>query len=111
MLRELIIMAVRAGGAVAVPAALSGPASAQENARIAATWDSSGTLRVYDQGAVAVGVTTQTAQTPTDNTRCDLYTSTVSIVWNAVKGHRFTAIAVSDDDFEIGWGRWTPLPG
>lgn len=114
MFRKLVIMAVLAGSAVAVPPALSGPASAETD-HIAATWDSSGALRVYDHGAIAADLTTQSTQTPTDNARCDLYTSTVSIVWNAVGGHRFTAIAASDDDFAAGWRAldsttWRMLP-
>lgn len=116
MFRRLIAIAALGCSAIAIPAAVSGPASAQETSHIAATWDApDSAARVYDHGAVSADVSTRTVRTPTDNARCDLYTSTVTIVWHATGGHRFTAISVSDDDYAIGMRAldttaWSMLP-
>lgn len=109
-----VLLAVALLGAPAAGATQPAP---EGTSHLGSTWDApSSHVRVFDRKAVSATVTPFTERTPTDNPRCDLYTTTFPMRWQAAPGHKLTAIVTEDDTYAYSWtaldtATWTMSPG
>lgn len=105
-------MAAAALVAALAPSAAAAPApsvtaakpATQSTSHLGSTWDAPDTMvRILDRREVTGSVSVSTVRTPTDNTVCTLYTSTFTLRWQAIGGHKLTAVVTEDDGFGYGW--------
>lgn len=101
-----VAVLVLAGGLLSAPGVGVAGAAADEPTHVVSTWDAPDKrATVWDHGAVSAEASADTVLTPTDNAVCDLYTTTYTLRWQALGGHRLTAVATESDDFGYGWRR------
>jgi hypothetical protein len=98
-----IVPLVAATEATASSAVTARP-PAQSTSHLGSTWDApDAKVRILDHQAVTATVSVSTVRTPSDNALCTAYTSTFTLSWQALAGHKLTAVVTHDDGFGYGW--------
>jgi hypothetical protein len=93
-----------AGAATTSPVTATRPTT-QATSHLASTWDAADAkVRILDRRAVTATASVSTVRTPSsDNALCNAYTSTFTLRWNAIGGHKLTAVVTHDYGFGLGW--------
>jgi hypothetical protein len=77
---------------------------ATASTHVASTWDAPDTgVRILDRRAVRADVTVDRQLVPTNNPVCELHTTTLTIVWTALNGHRLTSVVDNYDDYSLSF--------
>ena len=104
MLIGLVLPGTPARAASASASASASANHPQQTTHLGSTWDAPDTtVRIFDHHAISADVSADRQLVPTDNPVCELYTTTLTITWNALNGHLLTSTVNEYDDFSSSY--------
>jgi len=98
------VAALLVAAPVTATAQVSAARPVTDTAHLVSVWDApDAKVRILDRQAVTATVSVSTVRGSGDTALCTAYTSTFTLHWQAVGGHKLTAVVTQDYGFGYGW--------